>query len=323
MLVHIQPYPANPDLDVLRSLVEPGVRIHYGADLPDPPTYDILIDAFPNHERLTASANLHAVIIPFAGIPAATQDALRPYPHLSIHNLPYNYAPTAETALALLLACAKFIIPTDQLLRHNDWTPRYSDRPQIVLAGERVLLLGYGRIGRYLARILHAMEMKVWAVRRAPGVTEDSYARIHGVDMLHELLPCVKIVLCTLPDTPETAGLMGEREFALLPDGALLVNVGRAAIMDETALYEALRSGRLAGAGIDVWWNSPTSLEGRTNTAPSRYPFHELSNVVMSPHRAGWLGTADGGRTAMLAEMLNVAATGAVMPNQVDLMRGY
>ena len=322
---HIQPYAGNPDVDVLKTLVDPTVQITYGADQPDPAIYHVLSDPFPNQERLTASPNLHAVIIPFAGVPAVTQEIMRAFPHVTIHNLPFNYAPTAETALALMMACAKFVVSTDQKMRRHDWSPRYSDQPQIVLRDKTVLLLGYGRIGSYMAPVLTALGMNVLALRRsapAAGVRDD-YAHIFPTSALHTLLPQADIVVSTLPDTPQTVGLIDAPEFALLPDGAILVNVGRSAIIDETALYENLRSGKLAGAGIDVWYNSPRGMAARTNTPPSRYPFHELDNVVMSPHRSGWLGKEDGGRTTMLAAMLNAAAAGQPVPHQIDLALGY
>ena len=165
--VHIQPYAGNPDIDLLKTLVDPAVQITAGTDLPAPPRYHVLSDPFPNEERLTASPNLRGVIIPFAGVPATTQGLMKNYPDITVHNLPFNYAPSAETALALMMACAKFVVATDQKMRRHDWSPRYSDQPQIVLREKTALLLGYGRIGSYMAPVLKALGMNVLAVRRA------------------------------------------------------------------------------------------------------------------------------------------------------------
>jgi phosphoglycerate dehydrogenase-like enzyme len=102
-----------------------------------------------------------------------------------------------------------------------------------------------------------------------------------------------------------------------------LVNVGRGPIVDEAALYQALREGTLHSAGLDVWYNYPTDKAARSHTPPSAYPFHELDNVVMSPHRAGGADETDMLRMMHLAALFNAAARGDEMPNRVDLQAGY
>ena len=123
----------------------------------------------------------------------------------------------------------------------------------------------------------------------------------------------------------ETRGLIGETELALMSDSAILVNVGRGPVVDESALYLALRDGTLHAAGLDVWYNYPTDEPGRSATRPSEYPFHELDNVVMSPHRAGAPHTpeTESLRMRALADLLNAAARGEPIPNRVDLVLGY
>ena len=109
----------------------------------------------------------------------------------------------------------------------------------------------------------------------------------------------------------------------------IVVNVGRGPTLDEEALYAALRDGTLRAAGIDVWYQYPQGpLQGplsgaAVRTLPSRFPFHELDNVVMSPHRAGWLSEAEIDRMEQLAALLNAAAAGQPIPSQVDKARGY
>jgi len=319
------PTPTPPHLDILQAELHDNVELIYSAELPDPPDYEILIKAFPERADLTASPHLRAVIVPYTGPVAATRELMRQFPHIALHNLPYNTAATAETALALLLGAAKFVVKADRNLRQHDWTLRYSDRPQLLLESQTALIVGYGKIGRYLAPILQALNMQVLGVRRTlqPADRDDPHAEIHAIDALHKLLPRANYLILALPDTEETRSLIGAEELALLPPDAMLVNVGRGTSLDETALYEALQSGQLAGAGLDAWYNYPRMVEERTHTPPSQYPFHKLDNVVMSPHRAGWLGDIEGGRMHMLAEMLNTAASGQPMPNRVNVERGY
>ena len=311
--------------DALTQRLAANIRYRYGNDIPEPAEYEILITASPTLELLEASPRLRAVIIPYAGASTNTVELLRRYPHLTLHNAPYNYIATAETALALMLASVKFLAQGDRALRRHDWTLRYSDRPQLLLHRRTALILGYGRIGRHMAPVCKALGMEVLGVRRSlrPEDGVDPFAEVHSNERLHDLLPRADILLITLPDTPETRGLIGAPELELLPEGSVLVNVGRATVVDEEALYTALKSGRLAAAGLDVWYRYPRTEAERTATAPSRFPFHELDRVILSPHRAGWLGQVDDTRMVYLAEMLNRVAESKSVPNQVDLERGY
>ena len=128
-----------------------------------------------------------------------------------------------------------------------------------------------------------------------------------------------------LPLTDQTRGLIGERELALLPPSAVLVNVGRGPVVDEGALYRSLKEGRLLAAGLDVWYNYPADEAAMANTPPSAYPFGELANVVLSPHRGGFAQEEGARRARMddLAETINALARGEPARNRVDLNEGY
>ena len=282
----------------------------------------ILVAGRPTREQLLVAPNLRAVIVPWAGIPEGTQQLLREFPQVTLHNLHHNAAATAEMAAALLLAAAKFIVPLDQKLRANDWTPRYAPSRSIGLESKTALIVGYGQIGQRVGRVCRGLGMDVIATRRAQ-VEADGVAEVHPSADLPQLLPRAGALIITAPLTPETRSLIGEHELALLPRGALLVNVGRGAIVDEAALYRALQSGHLAAAGLDVWYNYPDDEASRANTPPARYPFHELDNVVMSPHRGGDEAGIDARRMQQLAELLNAAARGEALSNRVDVVAGY
>jgi phosphoglycerate dehydrogenase-like enzyme len=146
---------------------------------------------------------------------------------------------------------------------------------------------------------------------------------LHGPDALREQLSRANVVLVCLPATEETEAFLGAEDLAVLPEGALLVNVGRGRTVEETALFEALQSGRLFGAGIDVWYEYPKSKETISNTPVSKHPFFELDTVVMSPHRAGHVAEDMRLRAEHLARLLNAASRGEEVPNPVDLGAGY
>jgi phosphoglycerate dehydrogenase-like enzyme len=286
----------------------------------------MLVAGRPERKHLTASQNLRAVIVPWAGIPDATTELMREFPHIALHNLHHNALPVAEQAMALLLSASKFTVPMDRALRTGDWRPRYNPNPSLLLNGKTALVLGYGAIGKKVAGLCMGLGMKVLAVVRRVRAGHDRTAdgvSVADVHQLHHLLPMAHALIVCLPHTPETTGIIGEHELSLLPPGAVLVNVGRGPTVDEEALYDALHDGRLHGAGLDVWYNYPSDEASRACTMPSDYPFHELPNVVMSPHRAGGSTDTDRLRMIHLAELLNAAARGEPMPNRVDLAVGY
>ncbi len=308
----------------LRDSLHPDVHVIIGPAMPDPADFEILVCGRPTDEQLDASPALHTLVIPWAGIPPETLEKVIDRPLITMHNLHYNAAETAEMALTLMLAAAKFILPMDRKLRAGDWRPRYGPNPSLLLDGRNALLLGYGEIGQRIARMCRGLNMNVQAVRRNPE-KENTLAdvEVHPIDALHSLLPNAEVLLISFPLTSETQGLIGEHELALLPDEALLVNVGRGPVVEDAALYAALKNGALAGAGLDVWYEYPKDEAGREETYPSAHPFHELENVVMSPHRAGGSRQRTLRRLNALAALLNAAANDEPMPNKVDTTLGY
>ncbi len=321
---HILNMTTTASLDELRVRLHPAVRLTDGAELSDPQSIDLLVTGFPKRSDLDACPRLRALITPFAGVPAETCALLRDYPHVTLHSLHYNVTPTAEMAVTLLLAAAKALPPLDRALRRNDWRGRYGVTPATMLAGKTALILGYGMIGRRIAPVCQALGMQVIGVKRhAPTAPDAHGVAVHPVSDLHGLLPGVDALIAALPETPETSGIIGAAELAMLRPGAIVVNVGRGATIDEEALYLALRDGVIRSAGVDVWYQYPQTKEARANTPPSRFPFHELDNVVMSPHRAGWLSEAEADRMAGLAEAINAAAEGREIPGRVDKVLGY
>jgi phosphoglycerate dehydrogenase-like enzyme len=309
------------------SLLDPRVRVTAGAEPPAAAHYRVLVAGVPDRRLLEASPELDALIIPWSGVPNRTRALMADFPHVSVHNLHHNAQQVAEMAIALLLAAAKRIVPMDRALRRCDWSARYEPNSVVLLEGGTAVVLGYGAIGRRVARLCRGLGMDIRAVRRGP-VPDDEAAgpdSVRPAEELTALLPEADALIVCLPLTDETEGLLGKRELALLPRRAILVNVGRGPLVDEEALYNALRDGTLGGAGIDVWYNYPTDEPSRRTTRPSSFPFEELDTVVMSPHRAGAPNTAEteAFRVRALAEMLNAAARGDDMPNTVDLGLGY
>jgi phosphoglycerate dehydrogenase-like enzyme len=325
--VHSFKVPGPGPLKHFRDLLDPGVCLSVGPTLPENPDYHVLVAVQPDREHLIASPNLHTLIIPLGGVPHQTCKLMHEFPQISVHNLHHSAGPVAEMAVTLLLAAAKCIVPNDRALRSNDWSPRYRPNPWTLLEGKKALVLGYGAIGRRVAGMCRGLGMGVMATRRSTEtLSSDCPDDVYPSGELHNLLPRANALIICLPLTDETEGLIGKHELALLPKGATLVNVSRGPVVDEEALFQALQGGSLYAAGLDVWYNLPDSVSSRVNTPPSTYPFHELDNVVLSPHIAGGvLGAEDVEMRSVtaMAQLINAAARGETLPSRVDVRRGY
>jgi phosphoglycerate dehydrogenase-like enzyme len=317
-----QPKPEH--LIILRNHLEPGVKLAYGEDLPDGADFEVLVNGRPDENWLTISNRLRALVIPFAGLPDTTAKVLRKFPELRVYNLHHNALPVAEMVIGLVLSVARKIAELDRTFRKDDWTPRYGDNTGfLLLHGRRVLILGYGHVGREIGRLCSALGMQVSAVRREPSQPEQEGISVYSTLDLPQLLSETQVLIVCVPLTPETRMLLDANMLSRLPGEAILVNVGRADVIDEEALFLSLKEAKIAGAGLDVWFNYPSNVEERPNTPPSSFPFKSLPNVVITPHVAGKVQGTEDLRMRHLARLLNQIAAGEEPQNQIDVDRGY
>jgi len=155
----------------------------------------------------------------------------------------------------------------------------------VAIRGQSLGIVGYGDIGRAVASRGHALGMKVLAMRRRPELSrEDPFVtQMFGPDQRHEMLAQSDYVVVTMPHTPQSHGLIGEREFEAMKPSAVLINIGRGPVVDEAALIRALTGKCIRGAALDVFDVEPL---------PAGHPFFGLDNVLLSPHSAdntaGW-----------------------------------
>jgi phosphoglycerate dehydrogenase-like enzyme len=186
--------------------------------------------------------------------------------------------PMAEHVLALALALAKRLPQEHDALARGVFDQQTPTRS---IRGSLVGILGFGGIGQACARLFQALGARVHAINRS-GRTDAPVDQIATMNTLDELLRDADIVVVSLPLTRATDGLIGRRELSLMKPDAILVNVARAAIIDEDALYEHLERNPSFSAGIDAWWQEPRG-QGAFAT---RRPFLNLPNVIGSPHNS-------------------------------------
>lgn len=219
-------------------------------------------------------------------------------------------APLGEFVLGAILFFAKDF---RRLVRNQSagiWEP--FDITEI--AGQTAGIVGYGDIGRAVATRLHAMGVRILAARRTAHHADPLIERFYGSDSLPEMIAQCDYVIVAAPLTPETRGLLGAREFAAMKPTALVVNVGRGAVIDEEAMIRALSEKRILGAALDVFTTEPL---------PAGHPFFQMDNVLLSPHSADhtaeWLNRA----MQFFLTQFDRFAKGHPLLNVVDKKRGY
>jgi D-3-phosphoglycerate dehydrogenase len=183
-----------------------------------------------------------------------------------------NVRSTAEHTIALLFALARNVPAADRAVRDGTWKTGHEG---IQLSGKRLGVVGVGKVGREVAAMAGAIGIEV--IASDPYLSDDDWRRL-GLRSgeLGELLESVDIVTLHLPLTPETRHLIGAGELARMRRGSYLINCARGGLVDEAALYDALASGRLAGAALDVFEEEP----------PSASPLLTARNVILTPHVA-------------------------------------
>jgi len=272
---------------------------------------DVLVTLAFTREMGETARRLKLVQVPGAGLDRIDRSALPPGTWLA--NAYGHEVGIAEYVMGAMVALSRAFCRVDARLRQGHWESQWavsapSPAPWPELAGKTLGILGYGRIGQAVAQRARAFDMAVWAIRRdATRSDTQGLAFLGGPDALDEVLRRADYLAITLSLTEATRGLLRERELGLMKPSAFLINVARAEIIDEEALYRALAQRTIAGAALDVWYRYPT---GAGPTFPARHPFQELPNVLMTPHVSGWTEGMLEARAKLIAENIHRTARG-------------
>ena len=262
---------------------------------------DVTLESIDNPTEADFAARLpraDALIVRTAIVPPAALDGAGRLRVISRHGVGYDNIPVdaltrrgipltvvgnvnavtvAEHALFLILALAKQCIPHDRAVREGRWTIRDSFAAT-ELAGKTLLIIGFGRIGREVARRAAAFDLQVVSHDPYVEAADMAAAGVRKVEDWRAVLGEADFVTLHVPRTPETVGAVGAGELAAMRSTAFLINTARGGLVDELALADALRDKRIAGAGIDTFESEPP---------PSSHPLLALDNVVLCPHSAG------------------------------------
>jgi phosphoglycerate dehydrogenase-like enzyme len=280
------------------------------------PDVEVLIASRVTRPMAEAAKRLRLLHVPGAGTDRVAFDALAP--EVTVCNTFHHGRSIAEHVVMVSLMLSRRVLLTDRMLREGAWVSVAVDpdvRLNTTLAGRMVGVVGLGEIGCEVVRALTTLGMRAQAVRRTPRAPEGlALDRIDDMSGLDDLLSTSDIVVLTVPLTDQTRGMIDARRLALMRRGAMLVNVARGPLVNEDALFDALSTGRLGGAALDVWWGHPKDgpgVKGYTR------PFAVLDNVVMTPHNSGHTDETFRGRASDIKANVDRLLAGEPLTNVV------
>lgn len=219
----------------------------------------------------------------------------------------------SEFILMMMLALAHKLPLAFEMKQAGKWNGQRDLFVPQELHGATLGLIGYGAIGRRTAQVCRALGMRVFAMRYAPRGDEDG-VRMVPREQLHDMLAECDFVAVTAPLTPDTHHIINTAALNAMKRSAFLINISRGDLVDETALVVALRDGRIAGSGLDVFATEPL---------PDDSPLWRLPNVIMMPHIAGITPHYNRRAAELFAYNLQQFTAGHPLKNMVDFARGY
>jgi phosphoglycerate dehydrogenase-like enzyme len=265
-------------VDVSEALDQPGERAHFE-------TADVIIGVrLGDAEPVPRKLRLYQA-------PAAGTDAINParLPQgAALCNCFGHESAIAEYVMTALLMRHVPLADADARLRRGEWT-WWAGRPGALrseLGSQTIGLLGYGHIGKAIAARAKAFGMRVSVANRTPVPVSAGVDESHRLEDLARFMASADAIVVSVPLTDGTRGLVDAAALAAMRPDAVVINVGRGPVIDEAALFDALKSRRIGGAVIDTWYTYPSV--GKPETSPGTLPFESLPNLVMTPHMSGW-----------------------------------
>ena len=257
--------------------------------------------------------------VPGAGIDKIALTAVPP--EATVCNAYEHEGPIAEYVFAAMLEATVGLTALAREIPEKGWARAYFSRqPHGELAMKTVGLIGLGHIGKAVARRAKAFDMRVMAVAARPRPGEANVDWMATGEGLGDLLAAADFVVVACPLSEATRGMIGAGELKRMKRSAILINVARAEIVAEEALFAALKAGAVAGAVLDPWYGYPASATDPAE--PSRFPFASLANVRMTPHASAWTAEVWQRRVKFFAENITRLRAGRPLLNVVRAPTG-
>jgi len=293
---------------------------------------EILVGWVMDENILSTANKLTYILYPGAGVQHFGETLIEIFKQkqLVFTNSHSNAFATAQHACAMLLTLSNRVIQHHNYVYEGKWRTGDKEAKSISLRQKKVGLLGFGTIGKQIYKMLGGFECSFAAYKHTHELAVDFKDKVElfsfeddPVNGLNNFLKRSEMVICSLPQTPETVHLLNETNLKHLASTALLVNIGRGAVIEENALYQVLKNKKIAGAAIDVWYNYKPEADEAGRKYPFNLPFYELDNVVLSPHR-GASPMDDPYRFDDIIYNLNeILEHSPQLKNIIDFERGY
>ncbi len=250
----------------------------------------VLIGWRPSLELLNHAENVKFFINPGTGIHHLLEDfkELNKKREVKLINGHGNSYFVAQHTVALLLCFMNMIIPHHSWMRKGIWRTGDADASSIPLRFKEVGLLGYGAINTKVHKMLSGFNVNFSVLRRDWSAAKNrvpTKIKKYDYNQLHDFLEEVNILIIAVPVTKLTENMIGEEELKLLGSEGILVNISRGEVVNQEALYYALKNKVILGAAIDVWYDYNPKSDEQGRKYPFKFPFHELNNIILSPHR--------------------------------------
>lgn len=238
----------------------------------------IMVGWSPSRQLLKKAKKLQLFINPGAGIQHLVSlfKEINQIRRVTLINGHGNAYFTAQHGVALLLTLTNKIIPHHLWLKEGKWRLGDKEAKSIPLRYRKIGLLGYGHVNKQIHKMLQGFTDNIRFLR-------NDYSGTHE---LHEFLKQIDILLCAVPFTTKTRNLLKMEELKLLGESGIIINLSRGQIINEKDLYEVLENKLIQSAAIDVWYDYDPIPDEKNRKYPFHYPFHELDNIILSPHRA-------------------------------------
>ncbi|MFW9966253.1 MAG: 2-hydroxyacid dehydrogenase [Candidatus Thorarchaeota archaeon] len=286
---------------------------------------DIVVSGRVSGDYIREAPNLKMIQALGAGIDKIDRQAVLDRGDIIVCNNHMNALEVAEYAIMLLFATAKNIILSDRELRKGDWIYGFGGlNPNVEIRNKTCLIIGLGNIGAEIAKRLKCFDLKLKAVTRS-GKSPNA-ALVDSITSMEKMKPYVQeadFIVLSLPLTHESRGIIDSEVISWMKPSAILVNISRGEIVDEAALYRALKDKQILAAGLDVWWNYPQWGKPDMKLPSLDFPYHELDNVVMSPHRAAYSISTRQAHLHFIRENVLRFVGGEQPLNIVDMKLGY
>lgn len=291
----------DSDIEYIESRLLPGIELDEPKNFEESTIADSAVDAdvlmggLVSEPVLKAAKKLKFIQIPWTGVNNLDFDLIEKY-GVTVCNSHSNSSIVAEHAIALMMDAAKKITYHDRLMREGNWNrPGLNDNAispfSKKISNANIAIIGFGSIGKDIYRMMKGFNSQFKVFNRSGNIDEsinEGNISYHSIDTVYKEIKNIDFVFVALPLTDATEEIIDAKFIQSMNREAVLINVSRGEIIEEQALYRALRNRDIAGAAIDTWFNYPDKENPRA--LPSlRYKFHELDNMVMSPHRAGFI----------------------------------